>query len=201
MKQKIYIICGIILVLLLGLVISFFDLSSDSYYEDVLRFKKEYESLNNKTDKSGNKYKNVKIDKKSRINYLDDLDEFNLFESGSALIFIGEEDNIETRNVVEVLLSTVNSSELKELLYLPNKNIKDGDYGILLDILKSYNKEITSIDIPLLFAVKDGEVLGILNEKYSVSLTKEDEKFLKKSIINLIELLNDNEDNVCLDAC
>jgi hypothetical protein len=74
--------------------------------EDALRFEKEYEDLNGKTDDSGNEYLNVDIRSSNTVVYLKDEAEFeNFISGGSGILFCSSRENAWGRLAVPQLLN------------------------------------------------------------------------------------------------
>ncbi len=122
--------------------------------KDALRFKSEYESLNNTVRESdGAKYNNVSVPKRNPIKYIDCEEALDILDSKKAIIYVGADWCPWCRNAVPVLFDVAKDFGVSTIYYLNLDNeksmyeIKDGklvnkvrgseNYYKLLDKLKS----------------------------------------------------------------
>ena len=122
---------------------------------DAIKFKKEYESLNNTIRESdGATYNNVTISEENPIVYIDTKKALELLESDKAIIYIGANWCPWCRNAVPVMLDVAVNLNVDKIYYLNLDNEKSNfkienktlieinhgteDYYKLLDALKDY---------------------------------------------------------------
>ncbi len=160
MNKKIIILI-IVIVLVLGLGIGGYFLINQN--KDALRFKREYESLNNTIRESdGEKYNNVSIPKDNPIKYVTVEEVVELLDSKKAIIYIGANWCPWCRNMLEPMLEVAKKLNIKTIYYLnldddksnyeiQNKELKQVNKGTksyyeLLDKLKDYLKDYELTD-------------------------------------------------------
>lgn len=161
MNKKIIIILIIVIVLVLGLVMGGYFLINQN--KDALRFKREYESLNNTIRESdGEKYNNVSIPKDNPIKYVTVEEVIELLDSKKAIIYIGANWCPWCRNMLEPMLEVAKDLNIETIYYLnldddksnyeiQNKELKQVNKGTksyyeLLDKLKDYLKDYELTD-------------------------------------------------------
>ncbi|MDD5888866.1 MAG: thioredoxin family protein [bacterium] len=130
---------------------------------DALKFKEEYESLNNTTRESdGAKYNNVTIPKDNPITYIDSAKAVDIIKNKKAIIYIGAAWCPWCRNAVPVMLDAAKDLQIDTIYYLnlddekSNYKIEDGtlvetnhgtkSYYDLLDILKEHLRDYILTD-------------------------------------------------------
>ncbi len=91
---------------------------------DEKKFKEEYESLNSKLRKSGEKNKDIKIIEDNNIKYISLKEAAEILDSGSGVIYFGFAACPWCRNAVPVLLNAMDSTDLDTIYYV---NIKPDD--------------------------------------------------------------------------
>lgn len=154
---------------------------------DAIKFKQEYESLNNIINKNGkNEYLKINIDKNNPMVYKTSKEIVDILKNGTGIIYLGFSKCPWCRNAVPALIDVAKNTKTKEIYYLDiydirnelvlddNKNIitkKPGttDYldmvKLLNDYLKPYDgledESIKRIYAPTIVFVKDGKVLKI----------------------------------------
>lgn len=146
---------------------------------DALKFKEEYESLNND-------YKEIEIKENNPIKY-SSIDEIkDIINNKSGLIFLGNAKDNKSRIIIPILIEAAKQTGIKPIYYLSidsNEQIKE-----------LVNKDLT---YPLIIFVKDGEILETI-ENDKTSLTTEEENSLLKKYRNTIhEILDDLCDQSC----
>ena len=168
MKKKVLIIISVIILLLVLIVGGYFlffhkPKNENAQNEDALRFKEEYESLNNTIRKSdGAKYNNVDIPEDNPIKYVSVDEAIDLLDSKKAIIYVGANWCPWCRNMVSPMLDVANELEVDTIYYLEldddksNFEVKDGkvqkvnngseSYYKLLDKLKDYLKDYELTD-------------------------------------------------------
>lgn len=149
-KKKIIITITFILVILL-IGIGLYLILRPS--KDALKFKQEYEALNNTIRESdGATYNNVKISKNNPIKYIDCQEALEILKKEEAIIYIGAPWCPWCRNAIPVLFEAAKKQKVKTIYYLNLDNekstfeIQDGtlvttkegsaDYYRLLEQLK-----------------------------------------------------------------
>ncbi len=185
-------------------------------YSDAVKFKEEYESLNNITDEKGNKkYIQVKIPKDNPIVYKTGKEIVDIIENKTGIIYFGYSKSMWSRNIIEALLDVAKTNKIKEVYYLDISNIrqelilddsgkvitkKEGttDYIKMLELLNDYLKpydglndeSIKRINDPTVLFVKDGKVIE-LKEGTVDSHTNALEKLTKKQYNELKQIYVD----------
>ncbi len=98
---------------------------------DGLNFKNEYEKLNNKVNENNNKlYPEVNISEKNVIKYSSYDEIIQVIKEGTGVIYLGFPECPWCRNLVPILLSAANETEMDKIYYL---NIKDDRDVLILD--------------------------------------------------------------------
>lgn len=170
MKNKNKIIVAIILVLVfvIGIFLIFNNKDKKESEQDDLKFKKEYESLNNTIRESdGAKYNNVTIEKDNPMVYVTIDEAIDILNNKKGIIYIGAAWCPWCRNAVSVMIDVAKDLKIDTIYYLnideekSNYKIKDGklikinhgtnSYYKLLDTLKDHLRDYTLTD-------KDGNV-------------------------------------------
>ena len=160
---------------------------------DEIKFKTEYEALNNK-------YYKVKISKDNNIKYSSYREIFKLLDSGTGIIYLGYKEDNNSRYAIEILIKVLKENKYTDnVYYLDIHNDRDSyvveddklvyeldDTGKeikgtknylklvqklknhLLDYMislndKTYSNGIKRIYFPSIIFVKSGQVLGIEN--------------------------------------
>ncbi len=170
MKKKV-VIGIILLVLLIGGIVGgslYYYKSKDNNQEktsnnDALKFKEEYEKLNN-TVRASDKmtYKEIEISSNNPIKYIDTVEALDVLKEDKAIIYIGAAWCPYCRNAVNVLFDVAKKFDVKTIYYLnlddekdifeiqdgklvKTKNGTDGYYK-LLDALKDHLKDYILYD-------------------------------------------------------
>ncbi len=234
-ERKKYIIRGLSLIILgiisLGLVI-YFNITNkdtnpfetDNSITDAVKFKKEYESLNQNEDMLS-----IKVDKDNPMKYLVDEELKDFLDSGTGIIYFGFNECPWCRNAVPVLIDALKERNIKEAYYLDVKDIRDekkldeegkiittkegsDSYKLILEKLNSYlpsyeglnDESIKRLYVPAVLFMKNGEIVGIHSNTVesqtdpSIPLNEEQYKELKNIYLNNIDkVYNFN----CSDGC
>ena len=162
-KNKILVITITIIALIL--LVGGFSLlfNQNTKMKDSIKFKKEYESLNNTIRESdGALYNNVFIDEENPMKYVSIGKTIDLLDSKRAVIYIGANWCPWCRNVIPVMFDVAKDLDIDTIYYLNIDNekssyeIQDGelkkinsgsdDYYRLLDKLKRYLKDYILTD-------------------------------------------------------
>lgn len=157
-----------------------------TYTDDNIKFKSEYESLNNKLDETGElEYPNVSISQDNLVEYIS-LDKIkSIFENKeSAIIYFGFESCPWCRNIVPVLIETCKSNNISNIYYMNIKDMRDkkvldengkiitqfegtDEYKNLLELFKAdidvydglNDDTIKRIYAPTVYFIKNGEIV------------------------------------------
>lgn len=161
--------------------------------EDAVKFKEEYESLNNKED-----YLEVSIKEKNPIVY-SSLDEIiDIMENKSGLIYLGYPESNSCRDSLPVLLEAANQVGLNKIYYLNIKNINsDKASEEKINKLKEYVNSFDGINV---IFVKDKENIGTissLDEDFKSMDEEEKDELLKVYKNSIHEMLDDLCDQSC----
>lgn len=156
-----------------------------SITEDEKKFKKEYESLNGKTNASGKAYPNVEIDEDNGIVYASYNDIKEVITKGTGVIYFGYPECPWCRNAVPMLLQAASNTGLDKIYYFNAKEIRDTkvldangnvvttkegtkEYYELVDLLSTVLGEYEGLNdasikrlyFPTVVFIKDGKILG-----------------------------------------
>lgn len=207
MKNK-KLIIGLILILILiiGAITTYILIqnSKDSY-----KFKKEYESYNNKSweyeGKKG-KYLNIEINKDNPIIYLNDENIVKELKEGDKIIYFGFPDCNWCRSAVPVLLKSAEENGVEKIYYYDfgevreafEKNKNNEKAKIYQQIIEVLDSNITStfesgakkgekrLSAPTVVLMKDGKVSSFhyrtveSHQNYNKNLTTEEYNELYK---------------------
>ena len=144
MKKKIILIIVCILLLISALIVVF-NPFNDS---DSIRFKEEYESLNNDST-----YNIVSIDDDNPIKYITYTEAIYLIKKESGIIFFGKSTDNNSRSLVNILFSVAKENAIDTIYYINENSTHSDNY---LNLLKYIGDDIT---IPLVITFKDGDIL------------------------------------------
>ena len=188
------------------------------YTDFELKFKHEYEYLNNK-EESGNVHNRISVSKDNGIVYISDTDLIDMINNKSGVVFIGNNNDELSRLAVSALLKSRKDTGLKHIYYLDItsiqselsltkknkiKTIRKGttSYYKLLTFLDYYldpyilykdDLEVDTkekrINIPLLFAFNNGNIIGIHEGTVSTHMLNNN-PYLKLSASEESELVN-----------
>ena len=122
-KKILLIVIPVVFIILLAVFV-IFKFNKSNSNNDSIRFKNEYESLNNKENEFGKKYKNVKIDKNNPIKYIDYDKLYDVLDS-DGIIYLGYSKCQECRIAVEVLLDAALNNHVNTIYYLDIENERD----------------------------------------------------------------------------
>lgn len=124
---------------------------------DALKFKEEYEALNNST--MGNtkyEYPTVNVDKDNPIKYADVGSLLEVLNNGTGIIYLGYPDCPWCRNVVPVLLECAKELEIEDIYYMNMKDERDlikvkedGSLEVVKEGTEGYKKLLTRLDVIL----------------------------------------------------
>jgi len=213
-------------------VISMFLLFGDAkdninnHLADSIKFKQEYEKLNNQDNSYGSSYLEINISKNNLIHYSSYSEVFELLENGSGVIYFGFPECPWCRNLVPVLLDASIEAGIDNIYYLNNKEDRDikkldDDGNIIVEkegtdnyfklveklesVLESYegvDEDVKRLYYPTVIFVKDGKIvdshIGTLDSQTNpmVHLTDEQHKELKDILVEKMQ-----KTFICDSAC
>lgn len=150
MKNKKILIPIIILVVIIVGVLIFLFVTNNS---DGVKFKKEYESLNDTVRESdGAKYNNIYIDKTNPIKYINSEEAVNIIDNENAVIYVGANWCPWCRNAIPVLFEVAKGNKIDTIYYLnlddekSNFEIKDSKLEKTNAGSKEYYKLLKKLD-------------------------------------------------------
>lgn len=161
---------------------------------DALKFKEEYESFNGKND-----YLEITISEKNPIKYSSIDEIIDIINNKSGLIYFGNPECNNCRNVITILIEAAKQTGLKEVYYLNIKNI-NSDTATQEKLNKLKQLLENNLNEPLVLFVKDGKIVGNIDSSSDsfVKLSETEEKELLKIYKNSIhEVLGDLCDTSC----
>lgn len=166
-KKKVITIVGSIMAVLIIVLGAFFLLKNNNNNPkgsaDAIKFKEEYESLNNSIRQSdGELYNNIELSEDNPIKYIDIEEALEVLESKKAIIYIGANWCPWCRSSLPVMFDVAKDLNIDTIYYLniddekSTFEIKDGalqkvitgsnNYYKLLDKLSSYLNDYTLTD-------------------------------------------------------
>lgn len=184
-KKKIIVICLCMCVLLTCLYIK--NIKDKKIEEnDSMKFKEEYESLNEKENEStGKEYLKVSIKENNPIKYATYSEIKNIITSGTGVIYFGFPECPWCRNAVPVLLEAAEDNGIDKVYYFNALDIRDKkhldengnivvddegtkEYKELVELLYDYldvysglnDDTIKRLYFPTVIFVKNGKIIG-----------------------------------------
>lgn len=183
-----YLVRGLILILIgiIGLCIFIYNLNKEdknpfednTKVTDAIKFKNEYEKLNDSNIK-------LIIDKKNPMKYISYDELLEILDEGTGIVYFGFPECPWCRNALPVLLEAAKENNIKEIYYFNAKDIRDEktldengnivtkkegteEYKTILEKLKDYldpyeglnNEEIKRLYFPNVFFISNGKVVG-----------------------------------------
>lgn len=120
-------IIGIILIAAIVIVVLVIkENKKPEYSADALKFKEEYEAINNKgNDYNDKKYLELNIPEDNIIKYASEEEIVGILEDGNGVIYFGFSECPWCRSMIETLLETAKENKLKQVYYLNILNIRD----------------------------------------------------------------------------
>ncbi len=198
--------------------------SNSNKISDAVKFKQEYENLNNVLDDEGNKkYINIKIEKDNPIIYSNSTEIIDVIKNKDGVILFSTGTCPWSRHAIPVLIDAAKETNTDKIYYLDisnmqneleldsNNNIitkKEGtrDYLSIIELLNDYlpaydglmNDSIKRIYTPTVVFVKNGEVLGIhektVGSHSNAKITLSDEQYDELKQIYIDYMNKINED-------
>ena len=137
------------------------------------------------------------VSKKNPFKYARVHDVIDLLNDGTGIVYFADSDDEKSLYYTELILDTLNTSEINEVYYYNPSNIKENNtknYKEIISILRNYLPEDDDsnvyLDMPNLFFVKDGKVIGhtYIDSKYDMDdlLEEKVKKKLIKELKNVI---------------
>lgn len=106
---------------------------------DALKFKEEYELLNDKKNNNGVEYRTVNINKNNPFVYAQGEDIVKMIEEGKTFyVYFGSSYCPWCRSVIEKLIEVANEEKIEKIYYV---NIWDGDHNEILRDIYRLNDE------------------------------------------------------------
>ena len=147
--------------------------------KDNIRFKNEYEKLNDTLF-------SISVDSDNYIKYVSFSEVEKLLDGGTGLIYIGNEYDNECRQMVNILISAVSSTNLDTIYYYKT---------LELDNILEY---IDDPQVPIVLFLYEGELSYIKGIGNNENLTDSEKDTLYEEYLDGIhKVLND----VCDDEC
>lgn len=126
MERKNIILKIIVLILfILTLVFVSINKTKKQSLNDALKFKEEYESLNDKLNSDGNSYNNVEIPENNPIKYITVKEAISIIKNGEGVIYFGVNWCPWCRNAVGVLLDAASNKMLDTIYYLDMDKVRN----------------------------------------------------------------------------
>ncbi|MBP3920188.1 MAG: hypothetical protein J6D28_01340 [Bacilli bacterium] len=185
MRDK-YKIILMVVFLFIGLLVIFFGYDNNYVQSDALRFKGEYESLNGKSNKSGNNYLVVDIPDNNVIKYASFEEIREVLTRKSGVIYFGFPECPWCRNMIGPLLDSASKFDIKQIYYFNAHDIRDSkhldddgnivvdydgtsSYYELIDLMNDFltpyeglnDESIKRLYFPTVVFVKDGKIKDI----------------------------------------
>lgn len=183
-KKRIVIIVASLIVAILILITY---KNQTRYTKDEIKFKKEYESINNKkTEGSKKKALSITIPKDSNIKYIDSKEVIEILKNKTGVIYFGFPECPWCRNAIPVLINAAKCECIEQIYYFNALSIRDikhlDDNGkiitdkkgtkdyyeivkLLGDKLSSYDglndQSIKRLYFPTVVFVRNGEIVDI----------------------------------------
>lgn len=153
---------------------------------DAIRFKEEYESLNDKRDRNGNLYLSVSISNDNPVVYKNEAEILELFKDKTGIFYFGYNSDAWCRGIIEPLLRSMNDNNMDTLYYYQ-----------ILDTEENQNQE-SYFYTPSVLTVLDGEIVKIEQKSEDESLEFNDEE--KENLYNLYnEMIAEIKNGSCDD--
>ena len=186
-KLKLILSISLLCLLIIGFAINGKNLIKNPKLEnsDAIKFKEEYESLNNKDNGYDGKYLRISINDDNVIKYASFEELIDLLDKGTGVIYFGFPECPWCRNAVPSLLEAADSTGIEQIYYFNAVDIRDQktldangevittkegteEYKELLKKLDKYllpydglnDESIKRLYFPSVYFIKDGVVIG-----------------------------------------
>ena len=131
MKKSSVVIIILVLIFTVFLGIKYLSESEKYLSADAIKFKEEYEKLNGEINTSNSKkYPEVKISEDNVVKYSSYDEVLEILQTGTGIIYLGFPECPWCRNLVPVLMTAANETEIDVVYYL---NIKEDRNLLVLD--------------------------------------------------------------------
>lgn len=225
MRNKEVILSIIILVLMVILVL----IKVPKYENDSVKFKNEYESLNNKDTGYNKKYLEMNIDEDNPIVYVEFDELINIIKNDTAIIYFGFPECPWCRNAVPVLLDVAKELGIEKIYYYNAVSIRDKktldengnivveeegteEYKELVELLYDYlpvydglnDDKIKRLYLPAILSVKKGKIIGLHTSTVNSQkdpFTKLNNKQYEELKSIYFDYINKAFEIVCDEAC
>ncbi|HHW69129.1 MAG TPA: hypothetical protein GX747_02155 [Tenericutes bacterium] len=197
---------------------------------DSKKFKLEYESINNKANDAGKKYKKLNISEENPIVYSSLKDIKRILQNGTGVIYFGFKECPWCRTAVPVLLNAAKEAGVNRIYYFNDFSIRDikqkdeitgeiittqegsKEYYELLKILGEHasiysgleDDTIKRLYAPTVVFVKSGEILGVhvgtIDSQVDAYVELTDEQY-KELKKNYTDYMSKITGVTCEDAC
>ncbi len=119
MKKRFIIKASVLIVLIIGMTVGCTFLKEDDVKEDSIKFKEEYEALNNTVRESdGQKYNNIDINEDNPIKYVTPKEATKIIKEESGVIYIGAPWCPWCRNAIPVLFEATKNNGVDTVYYV-----------------------------------------------------------------------------------
>lgn len=179
-RNKLYILFAIIFMLFASFCVYKLSAPSDGKMTDAIKFKNEYESLNNKIrENSDKKIRSIDIPKDNPFVYAEASDVIKMInQEESFIVYFGFPDCPWCQAYVGILNNVAKKEKIEKIYYFDiyearEKNTKE--YKKIVSILKKYLKSDEEgnprVYVPDVYVVVDGKIINHNNE---TSVVEED---------------------------
>ena len=150
MKKYIILIISFIICLILSIFINNYLDNNSNYTEDELKFKEEYEGINNEEweiDGYKGNYLDISIPKNNLIKYATNDSIVDLLSKGTQVIYFGNAKCNWCRSAITVLIDAAKEDNLNEIYYYDFFSLRDAyEEGSNKDLVKLYDDIISRLD-------------------------------------------------------
>lgn len=156
---------------------------------DALKFKEEYEALNDSSVK-------MDISDDNPIKYVDFSSLEEVLTSKTGVIYLGFPSCPWCRNIIPVLFEVAKENDIDTIYYANPREIKDNheNYQKLKDILNDYlevnDEGEKTLYVPDVYFVKDGKIVG----NHLSSVDSQDDPYVSLTLEQVLELKNIYQD-------
>ena len=123
LEKNLYILLPILCVI--AAAVSYFVVVNNDNNEDALKFKEEYEKLNNTIAYSDKKYNELEISEDNPIKYSSYDEIIDVIEKGTGIIYLGFPECPWCRSALPILFDVARDNKIKNIYYLNIKNERD----------------------------------------------------------------------------
>lgn len=190
-KKNVIIILSALLIIIIGMKFYLsYDFTNIPEDNDIIKFKQEYESLNNTKSEDNKDYLTLNIKEDNKILYKTGDEIIDILENKTGVIYFGFNTCPWCRNIITPLLNSAKNNNIKNLYYVDIKDIRSSykveDNKLTKEVLgtKSYYKILELLDkylepliltendeqydtkekrlyAPTVVVVKEGEILDL----------------------------------------